>query len=134
MTGYRGWRYDQFVGGCESECLAHRFGFGRPSPNRPNEESHDDPPWTGLAVLPIQPWATNRQPATLPPVPTDERLSSAVDQFTVVAQVDMRCGPFTVVSLMSSEAVHELKLEPGSVAVAVIKATNVIVETPGEAS
>jgi molybdopterin-binding protein len=36
---------------------------------------------------------------------------------TVVAQADMRCGPFTVVSLMSSEAVRELKLEPGSVAV-----------------
>jgi hypothetical protein len=27
-------------------------------------------------------WATNRRPATLPPVPTNERLSFAVDQFT----------------------------------------------------
>ncbi|EUA34838.1 molybdenum-pterin binding domain protein [Mycobacterium xenopi 3993] len=50
----------------------------------------------------------------------------------VMAQVEMQCGPFTVVSLMSSEAAHELKLEPGSVAVAVVKATNVIVETPDE--
>lgn len=50
---------------------------------------------------------------------------------TVMAQVEMQCGPFTVVSLMSSEAVRELKLEPGSVAVAVVKATTVIVETPG---
>lgn len=49
---------------------------------------------------------------------------------TVMAQVEMQCGPFTVVSLMSSEAVRELKLEPGSVAVAVVKATTVIVETP----
>jgi hypothetical protein len=40
-------------------------------------------------------------------------------------------GPFTVVSLMSADAVRELKLEPGSVAVAVVKATTVIVETPG---
>lgn len=53
---------------------------------------------------------------------------------TVMAQVEMQCGPFTVVSLMSSEAVRELALEPGSVAVAVVKATTVIVETPqGEA-
>ncbi|MET1062531.1 MAG: TOBE domain-containing protein, partial [Aeromicrobium sp.] len=44
-------------------------------------------------------------------------------------QVEMQCGPFRVVSLMSSEAVEELGLEPGSVAVAVIKSTNVIIET-----
>ncbi len=49
----------------------------------------------------------------------------------VMAQVEMQCGPFTVVSLMSAEAVRELKLEPGSIAVAVVKATTVIVETPG---
>jgi molybdopterin-binding protein len=48
----------------------------------------------------------------------------------VMAQVEMQCGPFTVVSLMSADAVRELKLEPGSVAVAVVKATTVIVETP----
>jgi molybdopterin-binding protein len=47
----------------------------------------------------------------------------------VMAQVEMQCGPFTVVSLMSAEAARELKLEPGSVAVAVVKATTVIVET-----
>jgi molybdopterin-binding protein len=51
---------------------------------------------------------------------------------TVMAQVEMQCGPFTVVSLMSTEAVRELKLEPGSAAVAVVKATTVIVETSGE--
>ncbi|HEX5988445.1 MAG TPA: TOBE domain-containing protein [Nocardioides sp.] len=52
---------------------------------------------------------------------------------TVMAQVEMQCGPFRVVSLMSSEAVRDLGLELGSVAVAVIKSTNVIVdiaETP----
>lgn len=49
----------------------------------------------------------------------------------VMAQVEMRCGPFTVVSLMSSDAARELGLEPGSVATAVVKATTVIVETPG---
>jgi len=49
---------------------------------------------------------------------------------TVMAQVEMQCGPFTVVSLMSSDAVRELQLQPGSIAVAVVKATTVIVETP----
>src|SRR5690242_2168666 len=49
----------------------------------------------------------------------------------VMAQVEMQCGPFTVVSLMSADAVRELGLEPGSVAVAVVKATTVIVETTG---
>jgi len=52
---------------------------------------------------------------------------------TVMSQVEMQCGPFTVVSLMSTDAVRDLQLEPGSVAVAVVKATTVIVETPGDA-
>jgi molybdopterin-binding protein len=48
----------------------------------------------------------------------------------VMAQVEIQCGPHKVVSLMSTEAVHELGLEPGSLAVAIIKATQVMVETP----
>lgn len=56
-------------------------------------------------------------------------LVTAVKADTVMAQVEMQCGPFRVVSLMSSEAVDELGLEPGSVAVAVIKSTNVIIES-----
>lgn len=48
----------------------------------------------------------------------------------VMAQVEMQCGPHRVVSLVSREAVEELGLEVGSRAVAVVKATNVIVETP----
>jgi molybdopterin-binding protein len=49
---------------------------------------------------------------------------------TVMAQVELQCGPYRVVSLMSSEAVRDLGLELGSVAVAVIKSTTVIIETP----
>ena len=49
---------------------------------------------------------------------------------TVMSQVELQCGPHRVVSLMSTEAVRELGLEPGSVAIAVVKATTVIVETP----
>jgi molybdopterin-binding protein len=47
----------------------------------------------------------------------------------VMTQVEMQCGPHTVVSLMSTAAAEELNLQPGSVAVAVVKATTVIVET-----
>lgn len=46
---------------------------------------------------------------------------------TVMAQVELQCGPFRVVSLMSREAVDDLGLEVGSVAVASIKSTNVVV-------
>jgi molybdopterin-binding protein len=42
----------------------------------------------------------------------------------------MQCGPFQVVSLMSTESATALGLEPGKVAVAVVKATTVIIETP----
>jgi molybdopterin-binding protein len=54
---------------------------------------------------------------------------TAVVKDTVMAQVDIQAGPFRLVSLMSREAVDELDLQIGSVAVAVIKSTNVVVET-----
>ena len=72
--------------------------------------------------------------------PTDV-LSSARNRFTglvtrvqvdgVMAQIDMQCGPHRVVSLLSAEAARELDLRPGTLAVAVVKATTVMVETPG---
>ena len=49
--------------------------------------------------------------------------------FTVNAVEFKQCGPFRVVSLMSADAARELNLEPGALAVAVVKATTVIVET-----
>jgi molybdopterin-binding protein len=71
--------------------------------------------------------------------PTDV-LSSARNRFVgivtrvqvdgVMAQVDLQSGPHRVVSLLSAEAVHELGLEVGSLAVASVKATHVVVETP----
>lgn len=57
-------------------------------------------------------------------------LVTAVTADTVMAQVELQCGPFRVVSLMSSEAVRELGLQVGSRATAVVKATTVLVETP----
>ena len=48
----------------------------------------------------------------------------------VMAQVEIQAGPHRVVSLLSAEAVDDLGLEPGVLAVAVVKATNVVVERP----
>ncbi len=65
------------------------------------------------------------------------RLVGLVTQVTsdqVMSEVQMQCGPFTVVSLMSTASVRQLGLAPGSLAVAVVKATNVIVETPAGSS
>ena len=52
-----------------------------------------------------------------------------VTKDTVMAQVDLICGPYRLVSLMSAEAADELGLEPGVRAVASVKSTNVVVET-----
>lgn len=49
----------------------------------------------------------------------------------VMSQVELQCGPFRVVSLLSTEAVQELGLEVGSPAIATVKATNVVIETTG---
>lgn len=49
---------------------------------------------------------------------------------TVMAQVEMVCGPYRVVSLMSAEAAAELGLEPGVRAIASVKSTSVVVERP----
>jgi molybdopterin-binding protein len=48
----------------------------------------------------------------------------------VAAQVEEQAGPHREVSQMTREAPDELGLEPGVLAVAVVKATNVVVEIP----
>jgi molybdopterin-binding protein len=53
---------------------------------------------------------------------------TAVVKDTVMAQVDIQAGPFRIVSLMSREAAEDLEIEVGSVALAVIKSTAVVVE------
>src|SRR4051795_6699767 len=52
----------------------------------------------------------------------------AVEIDGVMAKVDLACGPFRIVSLMSREAAEELGLKPGDNATAVVKSTTVIVE------
>jgi molybdopterin-binding protein len=58
---------------------------------------------------------------------------TAVQIDGLVAQVEIQSGPHRVVSLMTSEAVRALALEPGSLAVASVKATMVTVETADRA-
>ena len=58
-------------------------------------------------------------------------LVTRVVRDTVMAQVELQAGPFRIVSLMSREAADDLGLEPGVLAVASIKSTNVVVEIPG---
>ncbi len=49
---------------------------------------------------------------------------------TVMAQVELVCGPYRIVSLMSAEAATELGLAPGVIAIASVKSTSVVVELP----
>jgi molybdopterin-binding protein len=59
-------------------------------------------------------------------------LVTKVVRDTVMAQVEIQAGPFRVVSLMSREAADDLGLEPGVLAVASVKSTNVVVEIPDD--
>ena len=57
-------------------------------------------------------------------------LVTRVVRDTVMAQVEIQAGPHRFVSLLSREAADELGLEPGVLAVAAVKATNVSIEIP----
>lgn len=75
-----------------------------------------------------------------PPEPEAFVAQSARNRFTgivtrvqrdsVVAIVELQAGPHRIVSMMTTEAVDELGLEPGVLAVAAVKSTNVVVEVP----
>jgi molybdopterin-binding protein len=60
-----------------------------------------------------------------------EGLVTRVVRDKVMAQVEIQAGPHRFVSLLSREAADELGLEPGVLAVAAVKSTNVSVEIPG---
>jgi len=64
---------------------------------------------------------------------TRNRIAGIVTRVTkdeVAALVELQAGPYRMVSLITREAADELGLEPGMVADAVVKATNVSVEVP----
>jgi molybdopterin-binding protein len=48
----------------------------------------------------------------------------------LTAIVELQCGPYRVVSLMTREGADELALEVGDLAVAAVKATTVVIEVP----
>ena len=64
--------------------------------------------------------ARNRFPGVVTKVETDR----------VAATVEVQAGPHRLVSLLTAEAVRELKLKPGDQVICVVKATNVMVEVP----
>ena len=108
--------------------------------------------WIDAGTLPVQTDASHRKVvdgaalaqfarrhANAAPDPSDvgrsarNRLVGLVTEVItdkVMAQVDLVCGPFRMVSLMSTEAAEELGLVPGVRAVASVKSTNVVVERP----
>ncbi len=57
-------------------------------------------------------------------------LVTSVTCDTVMARVEIQSGHHRIVSLISAEAVHELGLEPGVLASALVKSTNVVIELP----
>ena len=54
----------------------------------------------------------------------------AVKKDKVAATVEIVAGPYRILSLVTREAVDELGLKPGMKAIAVVKATSVMVEVP----
>ncbi|WP_010541096.1 TOBE domain-containing protein [Dietzia alimentaria] len=75
--------------------------------------------------------ASSREPAAADAVSARNNfrgLVTAVHSDAVMSQVELQCGPYRVVSLISTEAVRELGLEPGSLATARVKATSVVIE------
>ena len=90
------------IDGTALAAFAQGLAAGADSPARPTPSS-----------------ARNRMPGLVTRVVRD----------TVMAQVELQCGPFRVVSLMSREAADDLGLEPGALAIATVKSTNVVVET-----
>lgn len=91
-----------------------------------------------LAALAQEIAGTGDRPEPGPVVSASARnrfvgLVTRVVRDTVMAQVEIQAGPHRVVSLMSREAADELELEPGVLAIAAVKSTNVVVELPERA-
>jgi molybdopterin-binding protein len=79
--------------------------------------------------------AAQPRPETPPVVSESARnrfagIVTRVIKDTVAAQVEMQAGPYRIVSLLTRESVDELGLKPGVMAVASVKATNVVIELP----
>jgi molybdopterin-binding protein len=53
-----------------------------------------------------------------------------VERDRVMAAVEILAGPHRILALITREAADEMKLRPGMRAVAMVKATSVMVEVP----
>jgi molybdopterin-binding protein len=76
---------------------------------------------------------TSALPASLSAQSARNRLPGIVTKVLkdrVAAQVEIRVGPHRMVSLLTREAVDSLRLRPGMLVVACVKATSVVVEAP----
>jgi molybdopterin-binding protein len=73
------------------------------------------------------------EPAALGATSARNRLTgivTRVERDKITAVVELQAGRYRLVSLMTREAADELDLAPGDLAVAVVKATSVIVDVP----
>lgn len=59
-----------------------------------------------------------------------EGVVTRIEKDRVAAVVEVLAGPHRLVSMLTAEAIDDLKLKVGDRAVCVVKATNVIVELP----
>ncbi|GGF33329.1 MerR family transcriptional regulator [Marmoricola endophyticus] len=95
-----------------------RVAFERHNNQRVLRAEDLQPLMAGLTRASATSSARNRMPGVV----------TSVERDGVMAKVEMACGDYRIVSLMSREAADDLGLEPGSPATAVVKATTVIVE------
>ncbi|UQX86831.1 helix-turn-helix transcriptional regulator [Jatrophihabitans telluris] len=111
---------------------AGRIAAGKAEQSRGRHQVVDG---ADLARLAVEVAAQAERPTPRPVVSESARnrfvgLVTRVVRDAVMAQVDIQAGPHRIVSLMSREAADELGLVPGVLAVASVKATNVVVEVP----
>jgi molybdopterin-binding protein len=120
--------------GVSDDTVRRWADSGRLSTHR-NDSGRQVVDGTVLAALAQELASAGEHPEPGPIVSASARnrfvgLVTRVVRDTVMAQVELQAGPHRVVSLMSREAADELALEPGVLAVASVKSTNVVVELP----
>jgi molybdopterin-binding protein len=77
--------------------------------------------------------STAYEPESLMPQSARNRFTgivTRVERDTLVAVVEIHAPPHRIVSMMTREAADELDLQPGDLATAAVKSTNVVVELP----
>jgi molybdopterin-binding protein len=101
-------------------------------PTRRTSGGHRAVDGAALAALAAE-QASAREPSAIVGQSARNRFTGIVTRVVkdkVAAQLEIQAGPHRVVSLMTSEAAEELGLAPGDLAVAAVKATNVVIEVP----